>query len=167
MIRLRRFPAKIAESRDDTPGSFFFPAYVVFPSLSSQGPIKAYLDTGSGTTIIGNDDLKTLGIELSSFRRAKEPIGRSGGMAETYELPEFCLILFDDGGKEASFAIKNGLTAQNPPEKKKMKSDGVQRKIVRQRLPLPSLIGRAFLRDYDLKVRIDIKNQDICIMMDD
>jgi len=88
-------------------------------------------------------------------------------MAETYELPEFCLILFDDKGKEASFTVKSGLTAQNPPEKKKMKSDGVQRKIVRQRLPLPSLIGRAFLRDYDLKVRIDIKNQDICIMMDD
>jgi len=164
---LRRFSAKIAESIDDTPGSFFFPAYVVSPSLSSQGPIKAYLDTGSGTTIIGNDDLKALGIEVSSFRRAKKPIGGFGGIAETYELPEFCLILFDDKGKEASFAIKNGLTAQDPPDRKKTKSDGVQRKTVRQRLPLPSLIGRDFLRDHDLKVHIDIRGQDIYFMMDD
>jgi len=156
---MRKFPAVIQEDGDH-PGSYFFSAYLNIPSLSKTGPINILLDTGSEENIIGENDLKKLGINIADLPIAARQVGGWGGSAETHEIADndCCLILTDDAKQSEAFSMPLSLCAKNPKETKEFRKKGLTKS---KTMAIPSVIGRSFLLHNDLLVHIDTKRKDI------
>jgi hypothetical protein len=83
---MRRFFAKIT-SEEEYHGAIFFPAHIALPGTGGSGPVDFLLDTGSASTVLGENDLIKLGLEIHSLPRASMPISGWGGQTEAHVVP--------------------------------------------------------------------------------
>jgi hypothetical protein len=137
-------------------GAFFFSAHIILEEGKYSGPINMLLDTGSGRTIIGQNDLTKLGVDITDLRQSPNPIAGWGGTAESFILVKPCLILIDEDKKSEAFEIDEMLCGRNP---RQTRSKGGQKHF--RTVSIPSVIGRDFLKTHDLVVHIDIKNEEV------
>jgi hypothetical protein len=114
------------------------------------------LDTGASQTIVGENDLTKLGIDIADLKRSPHPIAGWGGTTESFILTRPCLILIDDEKKSEAFEIDEMLCGRNP---RHAKSRSGQKHV--RTVSIPSVIGRDFLRIHDLVVHIDINRKDV------
>ncbi len=156
---MRKFPAVVSKDLDQE-GAFFFSAHVILEGGKFSGPINILLDTGASRTIIGENDLTKLGVDITSLKRSPTPIAGWGGTAESFILVKPCLVLFDEEKHSELFEIDEMLCGRNP-RRTKLKSG---QKHIRT-ISIPSVIGRDFLRIHDLIVHIDIRNEDVYLCM--
>lgn len=152
---LRKFPAVVSEDVEHH-GAFFFSAYVILEGGKHSGPINMLLDTGASQTIVGENDLTKLGIDIADLKRSPHPIAGWGGTTESFILTRPCLILIDDEKKSEAFEIDEMLCGRNP---RHAKSRSGQKHV--RTVSIPSVIGRDFLRIHDLVVHIDINRKDV------
>lgn len=137
-------------------GAFFFSAHIILEGGKYSGPINMLLDTGSSRTIIGQNDLTKLGVDIMDLKQSPHPIAGWGGTAESFILVKPCLILIDEEKKSEAFEIDEMLCGRNP---RQIKSKGGQKHV--KTVSIPSVIGRDFLKIHDLVVHIDIRNEDV------
>lgn len=126
--------------------------------MRKSGAVNFHLDTGSSDCIAGETDLAKMEIEISKLPISPKHVGGWGGITETHQIDHVCIVLMDENKKAQEFEVPTILCAKNPKERKVNKKKGVVRTWS---WPVPSIIGRDFLRDNDLLAHIDIKKNDI------
>lgn len=152
---MRKFPAIVSKDLEHQ-GAFFFSAYIILEGGKYSGPINILLDTGASKTIIGENDLTKLGVDITDLKRSPHPIAGWGGTAESFILVKPCLVLIDEDKKSEAFEIDEMLCGRNPRQTRS--KSGL--KHVRT-VSIPSVIGRDFLKIHDLVVHIDIRNEEV------
>jgi hypothetical protein len=156
---LQRFPAKISDDPEQTQ-AFFFPCYVLAPDFHKGASVNFYLDTGSSDVIMGENDLKKMDISLGLLPHTPKPIAGWGGTTVAFSLKSVRLFLTDTDGHTASFEIPEVICGRNPKQER-TKRKGLTRVIETRTIPIPSVIGRSFLRDTGLIAHIDVKGREI------
>jgi hypothetical protein len=156
---LRKFPAVISDDPEQDQ-AFFFPCYVLAHDRFKGALVNFYLDTGSSDVIMGENDLKKMEIPLASLSHTPKPIAGWGGTAIAFLLRDACLFMTDSEGKTESFEVQEVICGRNPKQER-TKTKGVQRVTQTIRIPIPSVIGRSFLRDTGLIAHVDVKGKDI------
>ena len=156
---MRKFPARISDDPEQTQ-AFFFPCYVLAHNHFKGALVNFYLDTGSSEVIMGENDLKKMEIPLASLPHAPEPIAGWGGTTIAFHMERVCLFLTDSDGKIEAFEIPKVVCGRNPKQDK-TKTRGILRVTETRRIPIPSVIGRSFLRDTGLIAHVDVKGRDI------
>lgn len=154
-----RFPAKISDDPQDA-GAFFFPVFVIASNLGKSGPVNFFLDTGSSGTIMGENDVKKLGISFSELPRSPQPIAGWGGSTEAFTLEDVRICLKDSEGALHDFHMKKLICGMNP-KRRRVRTKGVYRIAEVQSVPIPSVLGRDFLRDNSLVAHIDVRNKEV------
>lgn len=152
---MRKFPAVVSNDLEHR-GAFFFSAYIILEGGRHCGPINILLDTGASQTIIGENDLAKLGVDIKNLKRSPQPIAGWGGTTESFILVKPCLVLVDEDKKSEAFEMDEMLCGRNP---RQMKSKSGQKHL--RTVSIPSVIGRDFLRVHDLIVHIDIKDKEV------
>ncbi len=114
------------------------------------------LDTGASKTIIGENDLTKLGVDITDLPRSSHPIAGWGGTTESFVIEKPCLILIDEEKKSEAFPLDEMLCGRNPRHSR-TKSGQKQVRTV----SITSVIGRDFLKVHNLIVYIDIRNKDV------
>jgi hypothetical protein len=152
---LRIFPAIVSKDLENQ-GAFFFSSHIILEGGKYSGPINMLLDTGSGRTIIGQNDLTKLGVDITDLRRSPHPIAGWGGTAESFILAKPCPILINEDKKSEAFEIDEMLCGRNP---RQTRSKGGQKHV--RTVSIPSVIGRDFLKIHDLVVHIDVRNEEV------
>lgn len=137
-------------------GAFFFSMYVILEQGKHQGPVNMLLDTGAGRSIMGEDDLTKLGVEISRLPQSTRPIAGWGGTTESFVLQSPCLVLIDDEDQSEMFEMPEMLCGKNP---RQVKSKAGQKRF--RTVSIPSVIGRDFLRAHSLIAHIDIKRNEV------
>jgi hypothetical protein len=149
----------VSDNPEDA-GAFFFPAYVIVKELNKSGPVNFYFDTGSSDVVMGENDIRKLGIMLSSLPHSSKPIAGWGGITGAFRLKNVCIILTDSKNEAHEFDVTEVTCGMNP-RKKKTRTKGVYRIEEAQTVPIPSVLGRSFLSDHDLVAHIDVKRKEI------
>lgn len=152
---MRKFPAVVSKDIEHR-GAFFFSAYIILEGGKHSGPVNILLDTGASRTIIGENDLIKLGVDITNLKRSPHPIAGWGGTTESFILVKPCLVLIDEDKKSEAFAVDEMLCGRNP---RQVRSKSGQKHL--RTVSIPSVIGRDFLNIHDLVVHIDIKNEEI------
>ncbi len=158
---MRKFPARISDDPDQAE-AFFFTCYVLAHDHLKGALVNFYLDTGSSDVIMGENDLKKIEMPLASLPHAPEPIAGWGGTTVAFLMTNVCLYLTDSEGKTEAFEVPEVICGRNPKHDK-TKTKGMQRITETRRIPIPSVIGRRFLRDTGLIAHVDVKGRDICL----
>ncbi|HEX9907710.1 MAG TPA: hypothetical protein VGB78_04490 [Thermoplasmata archaeon] len=109
---------------------------------------------------MGENDIKKMGIPLSSLSHTPKPIAGWGGTTIAFLLRNVCLYMTDSEGKTESFGVPEVICGRNPKQER-TKTKGLQRVTQTRRIPIPSVIGRSFLRDTGLIAHVDVKGRDI------
>jgi hypothetical protein len=152
---LRKSPAVISRDHEHH-GAFFFSAHVIVDEGRHSGPVNMLLDTGASQTIIGEDDLTKLGVDITSIPRSPRPIAGWGGVTESFIIERPCVILIDEEKKSEPFPLDEMLCGRNP---RHSRTKSGQKHI--RTVSIPSVIGRDFLKVHGLIVHIDIRNEDV------
>lgn len=150
---MRKFPGRVSAAHE---GAHFLPALVVFRRYGVCSSVNMIVDTGSGTTIIGEGDLNRSGLTLDMLRRSRHPIAGWGGTTEAYEVPDVSIVLVDSDGKEGVFDAPGVLCGADP--KKLRQKRGVRSGF---RISIPSVVGRDFLRAHGFVVHIDVAREEV------
>jgi hypothetical protein len=137
-------------------GAFFFSAHIILEEGRHSGPINMLLDTGASQTIIGENDLTKLGVDITNLPRSPHPIAGWGGTTESFVLDKPCLILIDEEKKSEAFSLDEMLCGRNP---RHTRTKSGQKQV--RAISIPSVIGRDFLKVHDLVVHIDIRNEEV------
>jgi hypothetical protein len=137
-------------------GAFFFSAHITLDEGRHSGPVNMLLDTGASQTIIGEDDLTKLGVDITCLPRSPHPIAGWGGMTESFIIERPCMILIDEEKKSEAFALDEILCGRNP---RYTRTKSGQKQV--RTVSIPSVIGRDFLKVHNLLVHIDIRNEDV------
>ncbi len=140
-------------------GAFFFSGYIILEGGKHSGPINILLDTGASRTIIGENDLTKLGVDITDLKRSPHPIAGWGGTAEAFILVKPCLVLIDEDKKSEAFEIDEMLCGRNP---RQTRSKSGQKQV--RTVSIPSVIGRDFLRMHNLVAHIDIRNEEVYLL---
>lgn len=156
---MRKFPAKISDEPEQAQ-AFFFPCYVHSRDYPEGASVNFFFDTGSSDVIMGENDIKKMGIPLSSLSHTPKPIAGWGGTTIAFLLRNVCLYMTDSEGKTESFGVPEVICGRNPKQER-TKTKGLQRVTQTRRIPIPSVIGRSFLRDTGLIAHVDVKGRDI------
>ena len=156
---MRKFPAVISDDPEQAQ-AFFFPCYVLAHDHFKGALVNFYLDTGSSDVIMGENDLKKMDIPLGSLPHTPKPIAGWGGTTVAFSLRNVRLFLTDTNGQTVSFEIPEVICGRNPKQDK-TKSKGLIRVIETRTIPIPSVIGRSFLRETGLIAHVDVKGREI------
>ena len=156
---MRKFPAKISDDPEQAQ-AFFFPCYVLAHDHLKGALVNFYLDTGSSEVIMGENDLKKMEIPLASLPHTPKPIAGWGGTTIAFLLRNVRLFLTVGEGKTDSFEVPEMICGRIPVQER-TKTTGLQRVTQTRRIPIPSVIGRSFLRDTGLIAHVDVKGRDI------
>jgi len=162
---MRRFPAKISDEPEQAQ-AFFFPCYVLSHDHPGGASVNFFLDTGSSDVIMGENDVKKMGIHLSSLPHTPKPIAGWGGTTVAFQLRNVCLYLTDSEGKLEPFEVRDVICGRNPRQEK-TRTKGIQRVTQTRAIPIPSVIGRSFLRDTGLVAHVDVRGRDIYLFSND
>jgi hypothetical protein len=158
---LRKFPA-IVSNEPEEGQAFFFPCCVVAEDEGARGPVNFYLDTGSSDVIMGENDAKRIGVSLVNLPHTPKPVSGWGGSTTAFLLKKVCIFLKDVDGRMEQFEVPEVIVGRNP-KSERVKSKGMQRFVEKRTIPIPSVIGRSFLRDHSLIAYVDVKNGEIYI----
>ncbi len=152
---MRKFSAKVA-SKAELSGAFIFPAIIALPDAGISGPVDFLLDTGSARTIVGEDDLKRLGLDINTLPRSSTPISGWGGTTEACVISNSCIFMRDSEGNSENFETPDIISGKNPRDRMAKKGSARIRMV-----SIPSVIGRDFLKLHGLVVHIDVGKRDI------
>ena len=150
---MRRFFAKIT-SEEEYHGAIFFPAHIALPGTGGSGPVDFLLDTGSASTILGENYLIKLGLEIHSLPRASMPISGWCGQTEAHVVPGACVFLRDANGQSEMFELPQVICGRNPRDGKEKKG-----RVRIRSISIPSVLGRDFLETHDLVAHIDLRDK--------
>ncbi|HEX9908302.1 MAG TPA: hypothetical protein VGB78_07565 [Thermoplasmata archaeon] len=162
---MRKFPARISDDPEQAQ-AFFFPCYVLAHDHFKGALVNFYLDTGSSDVIMGENDLNKMGVPLASLPHTPKPIAGWGGTTAAFLMRNVCLYLTDSDGKTEAFETPEVVCGRNP-RRDKTKTKGILRVTEARRIPIPSVIGRSFLRDTGLIAHVDVKSGDIYLFFPD
>lgn len=150
---MRKFPAQASSDED---GAYFFPGYLILKRSGERGAVNLMLDTGSSKTIVGEEDIKNLGLKVESFPLNPDPIAGWGGIAQAHDVDDVIIMMTDSEGRSEPFEMARVICGKDP---KRVKERGGTRKV--RTVAIPSVIGRDFLRKYGLVVHIDVRHNDV------
>lgn len=162
---MRKFSAKISDDPEQAQ-AFFFPCYVLAQDLRKGASVNFYLDTGSSDVIIGENDLKKMDIPLGSLPHTPNPIAGWGGTTAAFSLGNVRIFLTDANGQTASYEIPEAICGRNP-RLDRVKGKGLARVTEIRNIPIPSVIGRSFLRETGLVAHVDMKGREIYLFSPD
>jgi len=124
------------------PPAPFIKAIVESQKLKIRKIVYFHIDTGASLTIILDKDVKYLGINVNTLRKAGRQIGGIGGFINTYQIEDAKLLFITEDQKiiEEKLVLHVGIhdPTKLSPEEKEM--------IMR----IPSLLGRDIIHRFKL-----------------
>ena len=124
-------------------------AYLVSHHIREPNTLLFYVDTGSPSTIISQNDAEKLGIDISTLKKHPVPLGGFGeGRTDANEIDNVCIVMTTDDNKTYNVVLDMVLIAMRAKRKDAIKKN----------LHIPNVIGSDFFQRSGLSLFVNLKN---------
>lgn len=129
-------------NRDYEPPAPFIKVLLISKNSNIRKFLDLHIDTGASSTIILDRDVRYLGSDIKSLKKAKRNIGGIGGLIDTYLIKDAIIIFKTEEG----MIYEERLNLLVKVHKLNKLTEEERRLIIR----FPSLLGRNVLRKFRL-----------------